>query len=338
MVLEEHNFFTIIIPTYNRCELLKSSLEHLMPIVAKYGDKVRVYVSDNASPDATEHVVRDIMSKYPSILRYFRQERNIEGIPNFIHAVKNVNADYIALVGDDDFLSEGYIQTTLELLKQHPDLGLINFNVIGCRNSMNEGWLRDKLLKSAGPFIYEKGGDFLKEHLSVPSLMSSNVVRREYMLEGLRDISLEEYPGYGWFAAMCFGCVEHKIAYVGFPMVMARVDSNESWHDKAPLYLTYGMGHLFKDLDVYAPGVNECWKKSFSADYGTNKIILYQIFKHRKFYKEHRGNVLPYIYNNRIRRLASIYISWPHFIAVVIYGVNHFYGKIIRRLTKGITA
>lgn len=50
---------TIAIPTYNRANYLKRALKS---IAKQYDDRLEIIVSDNASLDDTEEVVREIIN------------------------------------------------------------------------------------------------------------------------------------------------------------------------------------------------------------------------------------------------------------------------------------
>lgn len=67
---------SICIPTYNRAEILKNSLETLLCQKEFLNGKVEVVISDNASTDNTEEVCREFLSKYKG-LKYYRNETNI---------------------------------------------------------------------------------------------------------------------------------------------------------------------------------------------------------------------------------------------------------------------
>lgn len=67
---------SICIPTYNRCEYLKKSLESLITQRPFIDGKVEVVVSDNASNDGTEELMNYYINKYDNIV-YYRNETNV---------------------------------------------------------------------------------------------------------------------------------------------------------------------------------------------------------------------------------------------------------------------
>jgi glycosyltransferase involved in cell wall biosynthesis len=71
------NILTICIPTYNRASLIDEALNHLIPIISDL--KIEICISDNASPDNTQAIIKKHQLKYPYINSY-RQEKTREGM------------------------------------------------------------------------------------------------------------------------------------------------------------------------------------------------------------------------------------------------------------------
>ena len=66
--------FSIVIPTYNRAEELRATLQSLSAL--ETADPWEVIVADNNSTDDTGQVVRDAVAGFPVELRYvFEQEQ-----------------------------------------------------------------------------------------------------------------------------------------------------------------------------------------------------------------------------------------------------------------------
>ncbi|MFN6531279.1 glycosyltransferase family A protein [Nostoc sp. ChiSLP03a] len=109
---------TIAIPTYNRSELLKASLESAL--AQDYRD-YQVLVLDNASDDDTEAVVR--LFADPRIT-YVRNETNIGIFGNWQLAVELNSSPYLSILSDDDILLPNFIRESVLALDNHPRVGL----------------------------------------------------------------------------------------------------------------------------------------------------------------------------------------------------------------------
>ncbi|OYD92637.1 family 2 glycosyl transferase [Nostoc sp. 'Peltigera membranacea cyanobiont' 210A] len=108
---------TIAIPTYNRSELLKASLESAL--AQDYLD-YQVLVLDNASEDDTEAVVRSFAD---SRITYVRHETNIGMFRNWQLAVKINSSPYLNILSDDDILLPDFIRESVLALDNHPHTG-----------------------------------------------------------------------------------------------------------------------------------------------------------------------------------------------------------------------
>lgn len=103
---------SICIPTYNRAAFLGEALES---VIGQATDEVEIVVSDNASTDHTEALVRDYQSRFPRI-RYHRNPENLGADRNFLKVVELAEGEYCWLLGSDDALAEGAISAVLPLL------------------------------------------------------------------------------------------------------------------------------------------------------------------------------------------------------------------------------
>ncbi len=58
---------SIIIPTYNRAEYLRGTLDSLAPAVVRYGEPVEIFVVNNRCTDATDQVVSAFQQAHPEL-------------------------------------------------------------------------------------------------------------------------------------------------------------------------------------------------------------------------------------------------------------------------------
>lgn len=261
-----NKLYTILIPTHNRGELLKENLETLLPQVRKYQGEVSVFVSDNASKDDTEHIVKSFLAENADILEYHRHETNIFYAPNFIYAVTHAQAKYVCLMGDDDIMLPNHVDTVMSLLRQHPDAGIVNFNVITVDYDLRNGFLHNHDLHGLHPIVYPTGKEFIFDHLALPSHMSTNVFDREGFLSCLRAYGEDEYPGYQWFFTMYKSILSKPAIYVGYPLGIRRLPMPKSWEIHEPWYQIRGLGNVFHDLEQEIPHLYEHWMEHVRND------------------------------------------------------------------------
>lgn len=292
----DYKLFTIIIPTHNRYQMLEESLQIAIPQVRRFKKDVSLYVSDNASSDDTQAVVEKYLQSNEDIISYFRQPENIGGQRNFRHAVKAVNSKYVCLIGDDDVLFPNYVETILSLLKEYKEIGVINYNVMSVSYEYKNAYLREKDIRGLSPVIYSTGKDFIYNHLEVPSLVSSNVFDRELFVREIDSISIGTYPGYDWLAVLYKSCLQKKCMFVNIPILMQRYPLEQRWISDAPWFYVYGLGRLFKDLDIEIPGLYNHWIKQFQeSNKGVFKTILPIVSRNQSIYKERYETMRPYM-------------------------------------------
>src|SRR4051812_7279430 len=96
--------FTIVIPTRNRCDVLRSAIA---TAVAQSDDAVKVVVSDNASDDDTRRIVE---SFHDSRVRYVNPGRSLGMTEHWEFALSHVTPGYVTVLGDDDGILPDAVQ------------------------------------------------------------------------------------------------------------------------------------------------------------------------------------------------------------------------------------
>jgi glycosyltransferase involved in cell wall biosynthesis len=101
--MESNKLLAIVIPTYNRADFLDYNLKNHIPILKEHN--IQIFISDNASTDNTENIVKKWMKEY-DFLFYSKNEINIGPDANFEKALKMPNTDYVWLLGDTSFFNK----------------------------------------------------------------------------------------------------------------------------------------------------------------------------------------------------------------------------------------
>ena len=103
---------TVAIPTFNRGALLGGCIQAAL---SQTYDNIEVLVSDNASTDDTEAVLREFDDKR---LRVLRQENNIGMHPNWNACLAAARGEYVVFVSDDDRISPWFLERCVGAIKQ----------------------------------------------------------------------------------------------------------------------------------------------------------------------------------------------------------------------------
>ena len=144
---------SILIPTYNRCELLDQCLKKL--VLSGYSnDQCEINVSDNASTDATKQVV----SKYD--VNYQCNKENLGYSGNIEALLRSANGEYIVILGDDDeFLfdwpyTKALLESDLDLYIFGIEKGILglDYNLSENSNKLPFGFIGDCIQKNSNTF------------------------------------------------------------------------------------------------------------------------------------------------------------------------------------------
>ena len=95
-------FLSVIIPTFNRCLLLKQALDS---VLAQSYRNIEIIVADNASTDDTDALMQNYLEQ-PGII-YRRNIENTGMVANWKDAVENIaSGDWFILLSDDDYFTD----------------------------------------------------------------------------------------------------------------------------------------------------------------------------------------------------------------------------------------
>lgn len=180
-----------------------------------------IVVSDNASEDDTETVVRSFGD--PRIV-YVRNLRNVGATANINKCFATTRGEFIALCPDDDLMLPDNLARKVDLLRRHPRVGLVysRFHVIDERGKV----IQANTNKGHGPEresdAIEPGQVFLRRMLEGFCEVNpvSAVFRRECWEKlGGFDESLKYVDDYDYWMRIA---VYYDVAYLAAPLVLWR--------------------------------------------------------------------------------------------------------------------
>ncbi len=139
------------IPTYNRSDFLEECLDAHIPIALKYN--LQIIILDNASTDDTYEVVQKFITKYPLIIKYYRNDTTIDPDSNFQKALEYSNSEYTWLLGDSYRLPDKGIEFLINLLSSGKD----NFDAI-IFNLISSSHIKSQVYNDANVLFSDLGG------------------------------------------------------------------------------------------------------------------------------------------------------------------------------------
>jgi len=121
--MSNKTLLSICIPTYNRADYLKQCLESLVSQEGFDSDGIEVLISNNASTDDTEKVIKSFKNKFKNI-RYIKNEINLGVERNILNLLNNFRGDYFFLFCDDNILLPGALAVLKKAIRENPDCSL----------------------------------------------------------------------------------------------------------------------------------------------------------------------------------------------------------------------
>lgn len=237
---------SICIPTRNRAEELVYLLNNIC------SEDVEICVSDNASVDRTEKVVKALQKHY-SNLHYNRNQKDFGYYENVKKTVLMSSGRYVWLIGDDDVPIKGLLRKMLDNLVEN-DFLIINSERWNKDMSERNG---DNTLNISEDRLYGCGDHqkVLDDVGSYSLYMGSMVIRREIIMEQLtlnKDaFGTDAGKNYPHTLLFYNGIVDHKGKLIAEPLLRIRGE-NGSWNSRI-MDLIYIQSHqVFSMLKGYS--------------------------------------------------------------------------------------
>ncbi|MCD8554294.1 glycosyltransferase family 2 protein [Seleniivibrio sp.] len=125
-------FFSVLIATYNRCDLLPRAVESVMS--QTFAD-FEVIISDDCSTDQTAQVAEELTKKDKRI-RYFKNEKNLGSVANSKKmAMEYATGKYCIYLCDDDYFTDpDCLDEVYVAAQSSTDIGYIT----GCSDIVND--------------------------------------------------------------------------------------------------------------------------------------------------------------------------------------------------------
>lgn len=110
---------SIVIPTYNRADILTECLEHLSRQTCAR-ERFEVIVVNDGGTDSTVQVVQKCIEQSLLDLKYFEKNNEGQGIArNF--GVERARGDIVAFIGDDILVTPTFVEMHLKAHDAHPE-------------------------------------------------------------------------------------------------------------------------------------------------------------------------------------------------------------------------
>ncbi len=166
---------SVIIPTYNRCELLRRAL---LSVFAQTLLPIEVVIIDDGSTDGTNAMLRQ---EFPAVSYYCQENNGVSSARNL--GIKHTTGDWLAFLdSDDEWLPEKLARQVVALVA-NPDSKICHTEEI---------WIRNGVRVNPAKKYAKTGGWIFTQCLPLCALSPSTVIihRSVFTAIGLFDTSL----------------------------------------------------------------------------------------------------------------------------------------------------
>lgn len=217
----------ILIPTFNRAIPLKKNIEIIATQITEEGlcDEVQILISDNASTDKTEDILREARVNPNVRVEVYSQDKNLGLEKNVIFLLGESAADFVMFLGDDDYLPDGYLKYLVKSIYEIKELGAI---IPG-----------NSALHADGRLVVARTGKDPVESHEASFLTSLKLSKFGHQLSGLllrRDGLYDDYCArpqyrniYPFISFLAWNCLRGKILYAPCFQVAITVFNPKDW-------------------------------------------------------------------------------------------------------------
>jgi glycosyltransferase involved in cell wall biosynthesis len=119
--MEHEPSFSIVIPTYNRADMILNTLETVFNQTYPHYE---IIVVDNCSTDNTKQVLESLIAG--GKIRFIKHDQNYERAKSRNTGMENATGDFVAFLDSDDFMYPDNLRDAAQFIKSHPDIRLFH--------------------------------------------------------------------------------------------------------------------------------------------------------------------------------------------------------------------
>lgn len=120
--LKDKNLVSILIPVYNRENLISKTIESA--INQSYED-IEVIIVDNKSTDNTFEICKKYEKNFPNIIKVFQNNKNLGPVRNWKECLRYSKGNYIKFLYSDDQIDKDFIKRTLNFLIKDNNIAFV---------------------------------------------------------------------------------------------------------------------------------------------------------------------------------------------------------------------
>lgn len=241
---------TIIIPTYNRAELLREAIDSCVAQT----HPCEIIVVNHGSTDHTDQVA----ASYGERIRYIKSETDYGPHFCWLDGIIRATGDYVHLQFDDDWLEPAYIETLMTLMQPEVGFAFSTVKVVNTETG-KEDYLFKNRLPHSGIFSVKHIEKYVLKRLISPA---AAIYRKQDLIDAIYQGNLplgnSHYHGVGPDAFATLLCLLRypKFGYFQEPLACFRdhadsitTDARSDQTKQQQLKAAYqDVKHFYKEL------------------------------------------------------------------------------------------
>ena len=194
---------SVIIPTYNRCDLLKRAINS---VIKQTITPKEIIIVDNGSTDQTYQMVSSL---FPEINYFIEKKRGVSAARN--KGILESKSKWIAFLDSDD----AWKPTKLEKQMEYSVFNQDKYRII----HTDENWYRNKKFLNQLKKHKKSGGNIFKNSLQLCCISPSSVVLKKQIFDdyGLFDENLEVCEDYDMWIRIT---AKEEVGFLDSPLVL----------------------------------------------------------------------------------------------------------------------
>mgnify|MGYP000978330062 CR=1 FL=1 len=234
VIMDKKILLSICIPTYNRAEYLKRCITSIVSQDNFNSNEVEVLISDNASPDSTEQIVKLFQDKFSNI-QYIKNEVNVGAERNILNLLNSFNGEYCFILTDDDMLLPNSLTKLTQTITHNSECSVFLSSYEVFLEKQKRLDTRHTFKKSQ--YIHKNEIKKIVRFFNASSVASRICIKKEILdLEGFKRHIESMYPcmylvGYAALNGLAF--------YIAEPLVRHTVENQVFWSYKKDYMLSY---------------------------------------------------------------------------------------------------
>lgn len=183
---------SVVMITYCHENYIRQAIDGVLMQECNF--EVELIIANDCSPDNTDVVIKDILKNHPKAhwIKYMQHEKNKGMMPNFIFALGQAKADYVALCEGDDYWTDSLkLQKQVDFLEANPEY-VLTFHAVKILNP--DGSLVDDFItKVPGNYETQETLAKLGNYIHTPSVVFRNIIKKfpfEFELTPIGDFFL----------------------------------------------------------------------------------------------------------------------------------------------------